>query len=280
MNSRNWERVELEADLRRALESAEFTLMYQPMLNLETGAVSEVEALLRWNHPKRGLLLPAQFLPLAEETGLLIPIGAWVLTNACRQAQAWRELHPSGPKITVSVNLSARQFRFPQLIEQVAQTLKECKLDPAFLRIEVAEHVMMEHVESTVDVLHALKSIGVQIAVDDFGTGYSALGSLKRFPLDTLKIDRSFVHGLGRNAEDSAIVRAVIAFATALGIDVIAKGIETAAQLQELRELGCRYGQGYYFVNPLAADALNALLGAAGTYSGAQLWAVIEAAHG
>jgi diguanylate cyclase (GGDEF)-like protein/PAS domain S-box-containing protein len=279
MNSRTWERVELEADLRRALESAEFTVVYQPVVNLETGVVSEVEALLRWNHPKRGLLLPAEFLPLAEEIGLLIPIGAWVLTNACRQAQQWRALHSSGPGVTVSVNLSARQFRFPQLVEQVAQTLKEYELDPAFLKLEVAEHVMMEHVESTVDVLHALKSIGVQIAVDDFGTGYSALGSLKRFPLDTLKIDRAFVHGLGRNAEDSAIMRAVIAFATALGIDVIAKGIETAAQVQELRKLGCTYGQGYYFVKPLAADAMNALVGAPGTYSGAQLWAMIEAAH-
>ncbi len=276
MNSRTWERLELETDLRRALDSNEFSLAYQPVLELETGIVSEVEALLRWDHPKRGVLQPAQFLPLAEETGLLIPIGMWVLHQACQQAQEWRKRNTEGPGFAVSVNLSARQFRHPMLVEHIAQILKETQLESRLLKLEVAEYVMMEHVDSTVGVLRELKALGVQIAVDDFGTGFSALGSLKRFPLDTLKIDRSFVHGLGRNAEDSAIVRAVVAFASALGVDVIAEGIETTAQLRELRDLGCRYGQGFYYVKPLAADAIDELVNAA--YSGAKVWSIAETA--
>lgn len=274
MNSRTWERLELETDLRRALESDEFSLAYQPIVELETGAVVEVEALLRWNHPKRGLLMPAQFLPLAEETGLLIPIGAWVLTHACQQVKTWQQ-SPEGSHLAVCVNLSMRQFRHPLLNELIDQILKETGLDAHYLKLEIAEDVMMEHAESTTTILRDLKAMGVRVAVDDFGTGYSALGSLKRFPLDTLKIDRSFVHGLDRTAEDSAIVRAVIAFATALSMNVVAEGIESREQLHELRELGCRYGQGYHFAKPLTVSTIDAALRAAAD-SGSPNWAIME----
>jgi diguanylate cyclase (GGDEF)-like protein/PAS domain S-box-containing protein len=266
MNSRTWERLELESDLRRALEREEFALAYQPVVHLDTGVVVEVEALLRWNHPKRGLLLPAQFLPLAEETGLVIPIGAWVLRHACLQAKTWTDLDANGSGPVISVNLSRREFSHSRLVEAVAQALRETELDPRRLKLEIAEHVLIEHIESSLDMLRDLKSLGVQLAVDDFGTGYSALGSLKRFPVETLKIDRTFVQSLGRHAEDNAMVRAVIAFASALGMHIIAEGVETEAQARALRDLGCVYGQGFFLVNPLSGKALQHMLNGVTVY--------------
>ncbi len=259
MNSRTWERLELETDLRRALDSNEFSLAYQPVLELETGIVSEVEALLRWDHPKRGVLQPAQFLPLAEETGLLIPIGMWVLHQACQQAQEWRKRNTEGPGFAVSVNLSARQFRHPMLVEHIAQILKETQLESRLLKLEVAEYVMMEHVDSTVGVLRELKAWAFRSLSMISARAFPRLVHSSVFHSIRSRSIVRLCTGLGRNAEDSAIVRAVVAFAMALGVDVIAEGIETTAQLRELRDLGCRYGQGFYYVKPLAVDAIDEL---------------------
>jgi predicted signal transduction protein with EAL and GGDEF domain len=257
MNAGAMDRLQLEIALRRALKCDEFRVHYQPIVSLQTGEIVEVEALVRWEHPLRGLVPPDEFIPLAEETGLIVPIGQLVLKQACEQAHAWQAQYPSDPPLVMSVNLSARQFQHPTLVEDIAQVLQQTGLQRRVLKLEITESVVMQKAESTVTTLRKLKDLGIQLAIDDFGTGYSSLSYLKRFPVDTLKIDRAFVDGLGQDPHDTAIVEAVIALAKALNLSVTAEGIETAEQRSRLRLMGCDLGQGYYFDRPLAPEALS-----------------------
>jgi EAL domain-containing protein (putative c-di-GMP-specific phosphodiesterase class I) len=251
----------LETELRRAIERNMFTLHYQPVISLHSNQISEIEALVRWEHPERGLVSPAAFIPVAEESGLILQLGQWVIEEACRQAVAWQQAYPELPPLTMGVNLSPRQFQDPQLVAKIERTLHESGLDPCCLKIEITERMMMQDSEITDATLRELKRLGVKLAIDDFGTGYCSLNYLKRFPVDTLKIDRSFINGLGHNTEDTAIVRAVIEFAKALSLNVTGEGIETAEQLAQLRDLECTRGQGYYFSKPLPSEAIGRLLG-------------------
>ena len=254
------ERMEMESDLRHALDRRELRVVYQPIVALEHGRISELEALVRWDHPTRGTISPVQFIPLAEETGLIVSIGQWVLEEACRQAHAWAIAHPTEPAIVMSVNLSARQFLQADLVEEVARVLWQTRLDPSTLKLEITESVLMRDIDGTIEKLWALKNLGVHLAIDDFGTGYSSLSYLKRFPVDTLKIDRSFVSGLGQDSNDTAIVRSVVALAKSLNLAVTGEGIETSEQLGQLQALGCDQGQGYLFAKPLEAVAVSELL--------------------
>jgi diguanylate cyclase (GGDEF)-like protein/PAS domain S-box-containing protein len=254
------ERLELETDLRQGLERNEFRLVYQPILSLADGQIVEVEALVRWQHPTRGQISPAQFIPIAEETGLIEPIGLWVLEEACRQARVWQRLLPPDRSLVMSVNLSGRQFQDPRLVDQIRRILRETGLEPQALKLEITESVLMQDAERTAARMRALTDIGVRFAIDDFGTGYSSLSYLRRFPVDTLKIDRSFVEGLGADAQALAIVRSIVALAKALNLSVTGEGVETPAQHALLRELGCDRGQGYLFARPLVAADLVGLL--------------------
>lgn len=260
MSAAALERLELEADLRRALERDEFQVFYQPVVLLNSGEITGVEALVRWQHPERGLIAPAMFIPLAEETGLIIPLGLWVLETACRQLRSWQNQFPESRHLGLSVNLSARQFQHPTLLGDIARTLDETGFDPHLLALEITESIVMENGESTLQVLRELKGLGIQLAIDDFGTGYSSLAYLKRFPITTLKIDRSFVDRLDQDPEDTAIVRAIVTLAQALNLVVIGEGIETHQQSTHLRSLGCWRGQGYHFAKPMPADAIADLL--------------------
>ena len=250
-----------EADMRRAVEEGEFRVHYQPLVSLVSGKVRGLEALVRWQHPVYGLLSPEEFVPLAEQTGLIVPIGRWVMREACRQARIWQEEHPSDAPLMLSVNVSARQFRQPKLAEEILRTLDGIGLDPRHLILEFADGVMVHDV-SAAAALRELKNSGIRLAMDDFGTGYSNLSYVKRLPVSIIKIDRSYVSGLGSDAEDTAIVHATAAFAKALGLGLIAEGIETAEQLARLREVGCELGQGHHFANPLPSEEVSAFLDA------------------
>lgn len=252
------ERAELEADLGQAPDRDELWLAYQPVVDLATGAVVGVEALVRWQHPQWGLLQPGQFIPLAEETGQVERIGRWVLAKACRQARVWQDRLADPP--VVAVNLSTQQFRRPDLVEVVAFMLRETGLDPRLLKLEITESAVAADAETAVTTLRRLKALGVGLAIDDFGTGYSSLNYLRHFPVDALKIDRSFVAGLGQDDGDEAIVAAIIGLAHTLGLQVVAEGIETTAQVSLLRVMGCEQGQGYHFGRPQPAAATEALL--------------------
>ncbi|MGI8776789.1 MAG: EAL domain-containing protein [Acidimicrobiales bacterium] len=247
------ERSELRTDLGWALERHELEVHYQPIIDIVSGAVTGFEALLRWHHPRLGLLLPGEFIDLAEESGLIVPIGAWVLGQACRQARAWNDAH-AGQRFTMAVNVSARQLHDAGLAMAVAGALAASGIDPATLVLEITESVTVADTDATIARLRALKDIGVGLAIDDFGTGYSSLRYLRRFPVDFLKIDRSFVAGLGRNPEDSAIVSSVIGLAHAFGLGVVAEGVETVEQLEALTLFGCDYAQGYNWARPAPAD--------------------------
>jgi diguanylate cyclase (GGDEF)-like protein/PAS domain S-box-containing protein len=258
MTAHVWARLDLELELRRAVEQGEFPVMYQPIVDVVTGRVVEVEALVRWQHPERGLLAPGEFIGLAEETGLIVPIGAFVLEEACRQVREWQQAGTS--ELAVSVNLSARQFQEPGLAEQVWATLGRTGLRPESLRLEITESVMLTDPDAARQTMVGLRDLGIRVVVDDFGTGYSSLGYLKTFPLDGLKIDRTFIAGLGRSAEDGVIVTAAIAIARAFDLRVTAEGIETEDQLAELRRLECDQAQGYLFARPLDPAAIARLL--------------------
>ncbi|HVF02804.1 MAG TPA: EAL domain-containing protein, partial [Rubrobacteraceae bacterium] len=263
INTVTLERLDLEADLRRAIERGEFAVHYQPQLELLTGRIAGWEALVRWKHPERGLISPPSFLSIAEETGLITQIGNLVLEEACRQAKEWQEeRYPAADtSLKMSVNISARQLKRPdELVREVVRILAETGLAPETLVLEITESMVMEGAQYNADVLGRLKELGVRVAVDDFGTGYSNLAYLKRFPMDMVKIDKSFVDGLGEKAEDTAIVEAVISLARALGLTTVAEGIETTEQLERLRDLGCEWGQGYYFSGALPAYEASALL--------------------
>jgi len=259
MRSRVRARARTESDLHRAIEEREFRLLYQPQVDLRSGRVVGLEALLRWDHPERGVVEPAEFLWLAEETGMITKIGEWALRQSCLHARAWGARN--GSPLRVSVNLSARQHRDPDLVDLVERILTETRTDPATLCLEITENVLVNDADAAAQTLHALKSLGVRLSIDEFGTGHSSLGSLKRFPLDMLKVDRSFVSGLGTDAEDAAIVTAIINLAHSLGLQTVADGVETKEQVDELRALGCDVGQGFYFARPRPSDAIAELLG-------------------
>jgi diguanylate cyclase (GGDEF)-like protein/PAS domain S-box-containing protein len=260
MHGRAVELLKLETDLRNAVDREEFRLHYQPIVSLESGEVVGFEALIRWMHPARGLMYPGAFLPLAEETGLTVLMGNWILREACGQLNSWQNGPALGRDLWVSVNLSSRQLLQPDLIKVVAQTLSEAQIDPASLQLEVTEGIIMDDPEAATAVLVGLRSLGVKLPIDDFGTGYSSLAYLHRFPISSLKIDKSFVKNLDSGGEDEVIVRTIVNLAHNLDMDVIAEGIETEEQLESLKALGCEYGQGFLFSEAVPADEATALL--------------------
>jgi diguanylate cyclase (GGDEF)-like protein len=258
MNAIAVERQSIEADLRRALDRRELVLHYQPKINLTTGAITGAEALIRWMHPTRGSIPPAQFIPVAEDCGLILPIGAWVLGEASRQAQCW--LAAGLPLGTIAVNVSAKQFREERFVERLFGILDETGLAPELLELELTESVLMTHADSAATILQALRERGVQIAIDDFGTGYSSLSYLQKFPVDSLKIDQSFVQQILTAGQEFALVTAIITMAHTLNLRVVAEGVETKAELEFLKQNGCDEAQGFYFSRPLKAKAFAQML--------------------
>ena len=260
MRGRATARLGVENDLRRALERDELRLDYQPLVSLRDWEIVGVEALVRWRHPRKGLIWPDDFVPVAEETGMIGPIGRWVLEQACVEATRWQALRPNGTPVGVSVNLSALQLADPKLVDLVADTLEISKLEPSCLSLEITESVMLADADLLTDVLASLRSTGVRIVLDDFGTGYSSLTHLTKVPLDAIKVDRSFVDGLGSEPRVTAITEAIIAMAQALKLDVVAEGVETQRQANELRDLGCQFAQGFHFSQPVPAKAISEML--------------------
>jgi EAL domain-containing protein (putative c-di-GMP-specific phosphodiesterase class I) len=258
MNVRAVERQFIEESLRRALERREFLLHYQPIVDLATGAITGTEALIRWMHPLRGLIPPVEFIPVAEDCGLIVPIGAWVLREACRQARAW--IDAGLPAISVAVNVSAMEVRDEHFLENLFSTLGDTGFDPKSLVVELTESVLMKHAEAAASILQGVRQVGIRVAIDDFGTGYSSLGYLRRFPLDALKIDQSFIRQISTPGEDTAIVAAVIGMAQNLKLRVIAEGVETQEELAFLRARHCEAAQGYYFSRPVPAEQFAKLL--------------------
>ena len=251
MNVRAVERQSIEGDLRFALERNEFVMHYQPKIDLTTGEIMGVEALIRWQHPVRGLVGPLQFISIAEDCGLVLPIGRWVLRESCRQAKAWQDA--GLPAIEMAVNVSSVEFRNDEFLESIGTILKETGLEPRYLELELTESVLMQHAEFSVPVLQKLKAMGVRLTIDDFGTGYSSLSYLRQFPIDTLKVDQSFIHEINAETDEATIISAVINMGCHLKHRVIAEGVETAEQLAFLRAHGCDEGQGYYFGRPMPA---------------------------
>lgn len=258
MNIRAVERQYIEANLRLALERQEFVLHYQPIVNLSSGQITGAEALLRWTHTEWGVVLPERFVPIAEECGLIVPIGRWVLREACTQAKQWMDA--GLPPMFISVNISALEFRQKDFFEGVRTILSDTGLEARYLELEITESVLMRDAESSATILHQLKNMGVQLAVDDFGTGYSSLSYLQRFPIDVLKIDRSFVQDIGTVSDNAIIVSAVIGMGNSLKLRVVAEGVENQEQLTFLRTQFCEEGQGHIFSHPLIADELAQLL--------------------
>jgi diguanylate cyclase (GGDEF)-like protein/PAS domain S-box-containing protein len=251
--------LEIESDLRRAIEKEEFEVKYQPIVSLESGRIRGFEALVRWRHPERGLILPSDFIPIAEETGLIIQIDRWVLKQSCLQMRRWQEALPVTRRMKISVNLSCKQFMQPTIVGQVLEILQETGLDPGSLKLEITESVMMERGDYAMSVLEQLSGAGIELSLDDFGTGYSSLSYIHHFPVTALKIDQSFIKRIGRE-QNGEIVRAVVALARNLGLEVVAEGIETVMQLNQLKALGCEQGQGYYFSEPIDEESATGLI--------------------
>jgi EAL domain-containing protein (putative c-di-GMP-specific phosphodiesterase class I) len=258
MNAVTQERVKLESELHQALRSGQFELHYQPKVDTLSGRVNSAEALIRWRHPQRGLVPPDDFIAVADECGLLDPIGEWVLFEACRQAKAWQRegLRP----LRVAVNLAPSQFRLTNLVDQIRRALEAAALEPQFLEVELTESAVMSDAEESIRILEAISRMGVLVSVDDFGTGYSSMSYLRRFPIDKLKIDRCFVEEMTRRPEDASIVRAIISLAHSLHLKVIAEGVETSEQLALLAELGCDQYQGFHFSAALLPERFAALM--------------------
>jgi EAL domain-containing protein (putative c-di-GMP-specific phosphodiesterase class I) len=254
-------RLELRTDLQRAIATEQLALHYQPVVRIQDGSISGVEALLRWRHPERGMIPPDQFIPLAEETGLIIPIGRWVLREGCRHARRMRDALPDAG-LTMSINLSVRQLQHSDVIADVRDAVEEAGIEPSALTLEITETVLMADTDLAVTRLRELKALGVNLALDDFGTGYSSLSYLSRFPVDILKMDRSFLTG-GATPEMSELASAVLALGTTLKLDVVAEGIEQPEQWTSLRDLGCEFGQGFFFARPMDAEAALEHLAAA-----------------
>jgi diguanylate cyclase (GGDEF)-like protein len=260
MHARAVALLQLENDLRRAVEREEFRLHYQPIVSLESGEINGFEALVRWQHPKRGLVAPLEFIPLAEDTGLIVDIGQWVLREACCQMAEWQKQSPANRSLILSVNLSSRQFAQTSLIQQISGILQQSGLDPRCLRLEITESVLMESADSACTTLSQLRSLGISVSIDDFGTGYSSLSYLHRFPVNTLKIDRSFISRMGVGGGNSEVIRTIISLASTLGLDVVAEGVETEDQRERLKALDCEFCQGYLFSRPVDAEAATAML--------------------
>jgi EAL domain-containing protein (putative c-di-GMP-specific phosphodiesterase class I) len=258
MNLHSFERLVLERFLRHALDQDEFEVYYQPKIDLVTGSVTGMEALLRWMHPGMGMISPTKFIPLAEETGLIVPIGAWVLRAACAQTRAWQQ--QGLPPLRVAVNLSARQFAQDDLLATIVNVLEETGLPPELLELEITESVTMDNPAHAAELLKQLKALGIRLAIDDFGTGYSSLSYLKRFPIDNVKIDRSFIMDIPDDEDDVAITKAIIAMAHSLRLKVIAEGVESEEHLAFLREHDCDEAQGYLFGKPMPADEFMQLM--------------------
>jgi EAL domain-containing protein (putative c-di-GMP-specific phosphodiesterase class I) len=242
------------------VERDEFLVYYQPLFDLRSGRMTGMEALVRWQHPERGIVSPLEFIPVAEETGLIVPLGRWVLQQACRDVSDWQARFPNTAPRMVNVNLSGRQLQEAGLVAEVAAILRQSGLAPSSLALEITESVLMGDAASAVTWLRELKALGLQIAIDDFGTGYSSLSYLRQFPVDTLKIDKSFIDGVGGEVERAALVGAIIELGRTLGLKTVAEGIEQPAQAAELTLLGCDVGQGYHFARPLDHDRFEALL--------------------
>ena len=258
MSAGTQDRVRLESELHAALHGGQFELLYQPKVDTATGRINSAEALIRWRHPERGLLLPADFIGIADDCGLLDDIGEWVLHEACRQAKAWQD--EGLPRLRVAVNLAPSQFRLTNLVDQIRRALDAVQLDPQLLEVELTESAVMSDAEESILILEAISSMGVLVSVDDFGTGYSSMSYLRRFPIDKLKIDRCFVEEMTRRSEDASIVRAIISLAHSLRLKVIAEGVETPEQLALLADLGCDQYQGFFFSPAVAADQFTALV--------------------
>ena len=252
--------LRLETDLRKAIERQEFQNFYQPIVSLATGRIVGFEALVRWQHPDRGLVLPGDFILAAEESGMIVSIGQWVLREACRQMRAWQAQFPITAPWMISVNLSTKQFKQPDLVQQIEEILRETGLESDSLKLEITESLIMDSVDSATAMLSQLKALGIQLSMDDFGTGYSSLSYLHQFPMDTLKVDRSFVSRMATNGQGTDIAHTIVILAHQLGLDVVAEGVETAEQLDQLRSLGCEYAQGYYFSRPVSGDKAEALI--------------------
>lgn len=260
MNARLMERLSIEKDLRNAIEHQEFFLQYQPQVDLRTGQIIGMEALIRWQHPTLGTVMPSRFIGLAEEAGLIEFIGDWVLQNACRQLKLWERA--GYRNLRIAVNLSARQFTPKKLVQSISRVLAETEISPCLLELELTEGLLMNNVEEAIEILYELRSLGVQMSIDDFGTGYSSLAYLKRFPIDVLKIDQSFIRDMVSDSDDAVIVKSVISLAHNLKLRVVAEGVETKEQLTYLRELDCDVIQGYFFSEPVSAEVFTQLLGA------------------
>jgi diguanylate cyclase (GGDEF)-like protein len=254
------ERLELLADLQRAVECHEFVLRYQPVILLATGQLFGVEALVRWQHPRRGLIQPVDFISLAEDSGAILPLGAWILQEACRQAAAWERAFPDSGEWTLSVNISAKQLQHPGYVAEVERILAETQLPPHRLILEITESVMMQDVTLMMTRLTDLKALGVRLAIDDFGTGYSSLSYLRQFPFDLLKIDKSFIDDVTAVPQQKELTRAIIELGKTLELELVAEGIENPDQLSRLQSLDCQFGQGYYFAQPLEPEAVTDLL--------------------
>jgi diguanylate cyclase (GGDEF)-like protein len=260
MYERAIDRLELENDLRRATEREEFVVHYQPIVNLQTGGLWGLEALVRWDHPERGLLDPEEFVPIAEESGLVVPLGEQVLGEACRRAAEWQKERPHTPPLVVSVNLSGRQLRRTTLQEVIERALNDSRLSASSLSLDITETVYISALDANTAALDRLKALGIRISIDDFGAGYSSLSYLKRLPADILKIDKTFTRGLGVEVEDTAIMQSIVDLAHILGMEVVAEGVEVEEQETLLNEMGCDFAQGFFFSEPLPPEALQRFL--------------------
>jgi diguanylate cyclase (GGDEF)-like protein/PAS domain S-box-containing protein len=260
MHERAINRLQLETDLRWGLERREFLVYYQPITSLTTGKLAGFESLMRWQHPEKGLISPGDFIPVAEETGLIIPLGSWLLKESCRQLKSWQLKYPLHPNLKISVNLSAKQLTDVNLIEQIDRVLEETDLEGKYLKLEITESILMDNLDAATKMLLELRKRHIQLSIDDFGTGYSSLSYLHRFPVNTLKIDRSFINEMESKEENSAIVKAIVTLAHMLNMDVVAEGIETSSQLAQLKLLKCELGQGYLFSKPLSKEEVELLM--------------------